>query len=89
MFILQSLATIAAAIERAKAMHPKVHVKTFGEYEVSGSKGNTYTVRCWRRCSGLKTVDCTCAAGQHGTPCYHAAVAVAQHSYLAAQQISF
>ena len=62
MFIRHSQATIEKAIERAKAVHPKVHVKTFGEYEVSGSKGNTYTVRCERRCSGLKTVDCTCAA---------------------------
>ncbi len=83
MFILQSQATIAAAIERAKAVHPKVHVKTFGEYEVSGSAGSTYTVRCERRGS-LKTVDCTCVAGQYGTPCFHAAVAVAQHMHLAA-----
>ncbi len=43
MFILQSQATIEKAIERAKAVHPKVHVKAFGEYEVSGSAGNTYT----------------------------------------------
>ena len=89
MFILQSQATIEKAIERAREVHPKVHVKTFGEYEVSGSKGNTYTVRCERRCNNLKTVDCTCEAGQRGNPCYHAAVAVAQHSYMAAQQISF
>ncbi len=88
MFILQSKETIEKAIERARAVHPKVHVKTFGEYEVSGSAGNTYTVRCERR-NNLKTVDCTCVAGQYGTPCFHAAAAVAQHSYLAAQSIAF
>ena len=83
MFILQSQATIEKAIERAKAVHPKVHVKGFGEYEVSGSKGGSYTVRCERR-GGLRVVDCDCVAGQYGTPCFHAAVAVAQHTYLAA-----
>jgi len=88
MFILQSQATIEKAIERAKAVHPKVHVKAFGEYEVSGSAGNTYTVRCERR-NNLKTVDCDCVAGQYGTPCFHAAVAIAQHSYLASQAIAF
>jgi hypothetical protein len=88
MFILQSQATIEKAIERAKEVHPKVHVKGFGEYEVTGSAGSTYIVRCERRGS-LKTVDCTCVAGQYGTPCFHAAVAVAQHSYLAAQSITF
>ena len=88
MFILQSQATIAAAIERAKAVHPKVHIKTFGEYEVTGSAGSVYTVRCERR-NNIKTVDCTCVAGQYGTPCFHAAAAVAQHIHLAAQAISF
>ncbi len=89
MFILQSQATIEKAIERAREVHPKVHIKTFGEYEVTGSAaGSTYTVRCERR-NNLKTVDCTCVAGQYGTPCFHAAAAVAQHSYLAAQAITF
>jgi hypothetical protein len=82
MFILESLGTIKKAIERAKAVHPKVKVKTFGEYEVTGSAGSLYTVRCERRHS-LKVVDCNCVAGTFGTPCFHAAVAVAQHSYLA------
>ena len=88
MFILQSQATIQKAIERAKQVHPKVHVKTFGEYEVSGSRGNQYTVKCERR-NGLRVVDCDCVAGTFGTPCFHAAVAIAQHSYLAAQAINF
>ena len=88
MFILKDKATIEKAIERAKEVHPKVHVKTFGEYEVTGSRGNQYTVKCERKGS-LKTVDCDCVAGQYGTPCFHAAVAIAQHSYLAAQAITF
>ena len=88
MFILHSQATIQKAIERAKEVHPKVHVKGFGEYEVTGSAGALYTVKCERKGS-LKTVDCNCVAGQYGTPCFHAAVAIAQHSYLAAQAIVF
>ena len=88
MFILQSQATIEKAIERAKAVHPKVHVKAFGEYEVTGSADAVYTVRCERR-GNLKTVDCTCAAGRYGTPCFHAAAAIGQHTYLAAQAITF
>ncbi len=88
MFILQSKETIQKAIERAKEVHPKVHVKGFGEYEVTGSAGALYTVKCERR-NNLKTVDCNCVAGQYGTPCFHAAVAIAQHTYLAAQAIVF
>ena len=83
MFILQSQETIEKAIKRAKAVHPRVHVKVYGEYEVSGSAGNFYTVKCERR-NGLKMVDCTCVAGTFGTPCFHAAAAVAQHMHLAA-----
>ncbi len=82
MFILKSQATIEKAIERAKAVRPRVRVRTFGEYAVSGSAGNTYTVKCERR-DGQKVVDCSCVAGQFGTPCFHAAAAVAQHIYMA------
>jgi hypothetical protein len=80
MFILEGKATIAKAIERAKAVRPKVRVKTFGEYEVTGSKGTRYTVKCERR-NGLRVVDCDCVAGTFGTPCFHAAAAIAQHIY--------
>ena len=83
MFILKGKETIRKAIERAKAVHPKVHVKAFGEHEVTGSAGNLYTVRCERR-NGLKIVDCNCVAGTFGTPCFHAAAAIAQHTYMAA-----
>ncbi len=83
MFILKSQETIEKAIERAKSVHPKVRVRNFGEYEVTGSAGNSYTVRCEKR-NGLKVVDCNCVAGTFGTPCFHAAAAVAQHTYMAA-----
>ncbi len=82
MFILEGKETIAKAIERAKAVRPKVHVKNFGEYEVTGSKGNRYTVKCEVR-RGQKIVDCDCVAGAHGTPCFHAAAAIAQHIHAA------
>jgi hypothetical protein len=82
MFILKSKAQIAKAIERAKAVHPKVRVKAFGTYEVTGSAGNLYTVRCERR-HELKVVDCACVAGTFGTECFHAAAAIGQHMYLA------
>ena len=82
MFILESRDTIRKAIERAKVVRPKVHIKNFGEYEVTGSAGNLYTVKCERR-NGQKVVDCNCVAGQFGTPCFHAAVAIAQHIYVA------
>ncbi len=49
MFILKDRETIQKAIERAKAVHPKVSVKQFGEYHVTGSAGNVYTVRCERQ----------------------------------------
>ncbi len=83
MFILKDKETIQKAIERAQAVHPKVSVKAFGEYLVTGSAGALYTVRCERRGS-LKIADCDCVAGSFGTPCFHAAVAIAQHMHMAA-----
>lgn len=82
MFILTSKETIQKAIERAKAIHPKVRVRSFGEYEVTGSTGSTYTVRCERR-NSLKVIDCSCVAGTFGTPCFHAAAAIPMHMLMA------
>jgi uncharacterized Zn finger protein len=53
----------------------------FGEYEVSGSKGNNYTVLCYRA-AGEKIVDCNCPAR---VPCKHSAAALSLHVALAAQ----
>jgi len=87
MFILKSAETIEKAIIRAKAVHPKVSVRKVGEYVVSGHAGALYTVRCERR-AGQKVVDCTCPAGQFGSPCYHSAAAIAQHVYFLEAQAS-
>lgn len=63
------------AIERAKAVHPKVKVVNASErtYAVSGSKGGSYTVR-FVVVNGMKLAECDCAA--RGM-CYHIASAAA------------
>ncbi len=48
MFSLET-ANIEKAINNAKALHPKVKMIEFGTYEVAGCKGNTYTMRCYRK----------------------------------------
>ena len=78
MIELKSREKVLRAIQRAKARHPRVKVKKFGEYEVTGSSGHIYTVRCERR-NGVKVVDCECVAGQFGTPCFHAMAAACVH----------
>ena len=82
MIELRSREQMARAIERAKARHPRIKVKKFGEYQVTGSAGSLYTVRCERR-DGVKVVDCECVAGQFGIPCFHAMAAAAVHIGLA------
>lgn len=85
MIELRNREQMAKAIERAKARHPRVTVKKFGEYQVTGSVGNVYTVRCERR-GGVKTVDCECVAGRFGTPCYHALAAASVHIGIASMR---
>jgi hypothetical protein len=68
---------IARAISNAKALHPKVKMVRFGEYTVTGSQGDTYTVRCWRDREG-KNVDCTCPT-RDGIACKHGLAAVNLH----------
>ena len=78
MFTLMNKEQIAKAIETAKRNHPKVKVLSLGRYLVRGSAGNFYTVTM--KCEGVhRTIDCGCIAGQHSTPCYHAAAALAVH----------
>ena len=62
------------AIERAKAVRPRVRVISADErtYSVTGSKGNTYTVK-FVVVNGLKLAECNCAAGQASMMCYHVA----------------
>ena len=85
MITLSSRAQVVKAIERAKAHHPRVTIKRFGEYQVTGSAGNLYTVRCERR-GGVRVVDCECAAGQYGTPCFHAMAAASVHIGIASMR---
>ncbi len=72
MFILKSKEQLTKAIENAKALHPKVRMVEFGGYEVTDSKGNTYTVHCYRS-GGEKIVDCNarreCRAKTRQPPC--------------------
>lgn len=67
--------TMAKAIERAKAVHPKVKVISAENrtYAVTGSKGNSYTVR-FTVANGHKLAECDCPA--RGV-CFHIAAASA------------
>jgi uncharacterized Zn finger protein len=56
----------------------------FGQYAVTGSKGNAYTVRCERR-GGRKVVECSCRT-RDGQVCKHAAAALSLHVALAARR---
>ncbi len=82
MFILRNKEQISKAIENARALHPKVRMIEFGEYEVAGSTGNTYTVLCYRA-AGEKIVDCNCPAR---VPCKHSAAALSLHIAVACQR---
>jgi hypothetical protein len=83
MFSLET-ANIEKAINNAKALHPKVKMIEFGTYEVTGSKGNIYTVRCYRS-AGEKIVECNCAT-RAGIACKHGLAAVSLHIALAARR---
>ena len=82
MFILRNKEQITKAIENARALHPKVKMVEFGEYAVTGSKGNTYTVLCYR-VGDEKIVDCNCPAR---VPCKHSAAALSLHIAVARQR---
>jgi len=82
MFILINKQQLAKAIDNAKALHPKVRMVEFGEYLVTGSTGNTYTVLCYRA-GDNKMVDCNCPSR---VPCKHAAAAIALHVHVAARR---
>lgn len=62
------------AIERAKAIHPRVKYAGERTYTVTGSRGNTYTVR-FAVVSGMRLGECDCPAGQAGMMCFHIASA--------------
>lgn len=74
------------AIKNAKALHPKVRMVRFGEYQVSGSKGNNYTVKCYRF-FGEKVVECTCKT-RDGIACKHSIAGILLHLHVAATRIA-
>jgi uncharacterized Zn finger protein len=74
------------AIQKAKALHPKVRMIRFGEYQVSGSKGNNYTVKCYRF-FGEKVIDCTCRT-KDGVACKHGVSALILHLHVAATRLA-
>ncbi len=82
MFTLRNKAQLAKAITNAKALHPKVKMIEFGEYQVTGSKGSISTVLCYRA-GGEKIVDCNCPSR---VPCKHSAAAIALHVHVAARR---
>jgi hypothetical protein len=83
MFSLETT-NIQKAITNAKALHPKVKMIEFGKYEVTGSLGNIYTVRCYRS-AGEKIVECNCAT-RSGIACKHGMAACSLHIAMAAQR---
>ena len=83
MFILEGKEQLEKAIERAKAIRPRVEFDHFGRYRVSGSKGGYYTVICKKSDNGYKTVECTCKAGNKGIVCFHSVSALSLHIGLA------
>ena len=64
------------AIERAKAVRPRVTVLSADEriYSVTGSRGGAYTVK-FVVANGLKLAECDCAAGRQEMMCFHVASA--------------
>jgi hypothetical protein len=88
MFILKSKSQLEKAIEKAMQTRTKVRFIRFGVYAVKGSKGNFYTVECFRDKRGEKLVKCDCKGAEKGLVCYHAASALALHIAVARQRQS-
>jgi uncharacterized Zn finger protein len=85
MFSLETT-RLEKAIQNAKALHPKVRMIQFGKYQVSGSRGNAYTVKCYRL-FGEKIVECSCPT-KDGVACKHAVSALPLHLHIAAQRVT-
>lgn len=83
MFALEST-DLRRAIQNAKTHHPKVRMIRFGVYAVTGSKGNDYTVKCYKF-FGEKIVECNCKT-RNGVACRHGVSALPLHLHVAAQR---
>ncbi len=87
MFILKGIEQLKKAIIKAKKTRTQVKFISFGVYQVSGSKGNFYTVEC-KKVGNEKQVSCDCKAGQSVKPlvCKHSVCALSLHVGLARQR---
>ena len=84
MFILTTESQLTKAINKARTVKPRLKAHRLGVYTVTGSKGDAYTVNCYRDAQGRKVVACECTGAQRGLVCYHAASAIGLHIVLAA-----
>jgi hypothetical protein len=75
-FIELTRANTRKAVERAREMRPRVRPVSVSDrvYDVSGSKGATYTVRLAAG-QGRLLGSCECLGAQGGKVCYHLAAA--------------
>lgn len=64
------------AINRAKAVRPRVTWLGGRSFQVTGSTGGQYLVE-FSVANGVKLGQCNCKAGQTGSPCFHLAAAAA------------
>jgi uncharacterized Zn finger protein len=86
MFILKSKAQLEKAIAKARKIRTQVKFISFGVYEVKGTKGNFYKVKCEKNAAGERTISCECLGSERGFVCYHSAAALALHTGLARQR---
>ena len=64
--------SIDRAVAKARKVKPLVRVIGFGEFNVKGSKGDTYRVTFTKQ-AGEFVIECGCKGNEDNNPCYHAA----------------
>lgn len=79
------LSKMLNAIRRAKQVRPRVKWLGGRNYEVSGSQGNSYTVR-FAVANGMKLAECNCAAGQASQMCFHVAASASVNIAIQSQR---
>jgi hypothetical protein len=92
MILLENLSQLNEARKRADKLKPRIFILEYGQYEVTGSKGDVYTVGCRVNDSGQKIVYCSCEERYPRRPnsaCYHIAAALSLHIYLANGRVGY
>lgn len=85
MVIFESLSQLKAASKKAFKVKPKIYLREFGVYEITGSKNDIYTVRYKIDGLGNRLIFCTCEdkwPRKLNQACYHIAASFALHLYL-------